>query len=92
MPGQINAPRFNLKMLASLLFYTVVEYLEQLLGSKGYAEDLFNSGLRTVVFKTQDIRLFFSAENFKARSDKFVLIETFMKRLNDAVLRASARF
>ncbi|TNV83796.1 hypothetical protein FGO68_gene12426 [Halteria grandinella] len=72
-----NGPRFNLKLISSLFYYLVVEYLETLLQTKGYSEDLiWTCGLRNI-----------KSENYKVRCELFNLLETFLKSLNQMLVR-----
>ena len=81
---KVNAPRFNMKILSSLFYYIVVEYMESLLASKGYSEDLlWTCGLRNILYKHTDVKLYYKQENYQTRSEHFTLLESFLKQLTN---------
>jgi uncharacterized membrane protein YqhA len=54
--GVAHAPKFNLKIIASIVYYLSVEYLELLLQVKGYSEDLiWTCGLRNILFRHTEL-------------------------------------
>jgi hypothetical protein len=81
--AQGNGPKFNIKVLTSLFYYVVVEYMETLLNSKGYSEDLiWTCGLRSILFRHTELKKFYKNENFRVRCEHFALLEQFFKTLN----------
>lgn len=63
--GRYNGPRFNLKVISSLFYYLVVEYLEMLVQIKGYSEDLiWTCGLRNILYRHTELKLFYKSENY----------------------------
>jgi hypothetical protein len=90
VPGSqtYNGPRFNLKLVSSLFYYQVVEYMETLLQTKGYSEDLiWTCGLRKLLYRHPDLKLYYKNENYKTRCDHFFQLETFLKSLNKILVR-----
>ena len=81
--AQGNGPKFNIKVLTSLFYYIVVEYMETLLNSKGYSEDLiWTCGLRSILFRHTELKMFYKNENYRVRCEHFALLEQFFKTLN----------
>ena len=72
--------KINFKVLTSLLFYTVIEYMELLLKAKGYADDLiFQSGLKDILYKQEQLKFFYSEDNYPFRCELFEIIEAFLR-------------
>lgn len=77
-----------MKIVASLFYYLVVEYMETLLQTKGYSEDLiWTCGLRNILYRHTELKLFYKNENYKTRCDLFFQLETFLKQLNGILVR-----
>lgn len=85
---RVSAPRFNLKIVASLFFYLTAEYLENLLHIKGYADDLIQScGLKNILYPMSDCRLFYKNDNMQTRIALFQELETFLKNLYGLIMK-----
>lgn len=86
--ARYNGPRFNLKLISSLFYYLVVEYLETLIQTKGYSEDLmWTCGLRNILYRHTDVKLFYKNENYKMRCELFTLLESFFKGFNQILVK-----
>ena len=82
-PSSGNGPKFNLKILSRIFYYIVVEYMETLLNTKGYSEDLiWTCGLKSILYRHTELKMFYSNENYRVRCEHFALLEQFFKGLN----------
>lgn len=90
-PQSQQGPKFNLKVLASLLYYIIVEYMETLLAVKGYSEDLiWTCGLRSILYRHTELKMFYKNENYRFRCEHFALLEQFLKALSTKVTVGSS--
>ena len=65
--------------------------MENLLVVKGYSEDLiWTCGLRSILYRHTDLKMFYKNENYRARCEHFALLEQFLKALNQKITTGSS--
>lgn len=76
-----------------MTYYTVMEFMEQLLGTKGIIEDLYaQSGLSLIIYKQQDLKLFYlGQENFLFRTELFDLLQIWITLILRYIKQAQAK-
>ena len=78
--GSSNTTLINFRVLASMTYYIVMEFMEQLFGSKGYMEDLYStSGLSSIIYKQKELKhLYLGKDNFFYRAELFDIIQVWL--------------
>ncbi|TNV83734.1 hypothetical protein FGO68_gene7231 [Halteria grandinella] len=87
---QRNNITANFRVLASMLYYTVMEFMEQLLKSNGYMQDLYeSSGLASIILKQQDLKLFYlGEESYAFRIELFEIIQVWLTLMSKYLAKA----
>ncbi|CDW85690.1 UNKNOWN [Stylonychia lemnae] len=77
----------NFKIISSLIYFTVMEYIEQLHPSaKGYSLELVHScGFKQIIYKQSDLKEYYRDSNYDFRVEMFQLIDQIIQRLIDLV-------
>lgn len=75
--------KINFKILASLTYYTVMEFMEGFfpLGGQGMRPptkfyDI--SGLQSILYRQEELKLFYARDNFDFRTELFDIIQVFI--------------
>eukprot|EP00347_Sterkiella_histriomuscorum_P024439 403331114 len=82
----------NFRIIASLVYFTVMEYIEQLDPiAQGYSLDLVhNAGFKQIIYKQMDVKEYYKDENYGFRSEMFGIIDNFLQNLTTLV-KANSR-
>jgi hypothetical protein len=75
--------KINFKILASLTYYTVMEFMEGFfpMGGPGLRQptNFYEiSGLQSILYRQEELKLFYARDNFDFRTELFDMMQVFI--------------